>query len=77
MKAKKIKAIPKFSSEDEEREFWNTHDSDEYFDMSKAQRVTLPNLKPTDTDYLLSIPNMCESIIEGLKTPIEECSKDF
>ena len=29
-----------------------------------------------ETLYLLSIPNMRESIREGLKTPVEECSED-
>jgi hypothetical protein len=44
---KKLKKIPKFKSEDEEAEFWNTHDSTEYFDWSKARNVLFPNLKPT------------------------------
>jgi len=61
---KKIKAIPKFNSEDEEREFWDTHDSDEYFDMSKAQRVTLPNLKPTTRTISLRLP---DSLLETIK----------
>jgi len=30
-----------------------------------------------ETLYLLSIPGMRESIQEGLKTPIEECSEDL
>lgn len=30
-----------------------------------------------ETLYLLSVPNMRESIIEGLNTSIEECSKDI
>ncbi len=30
-----------------------------------------------ETLYLLSIPGMRESIIEGLKTPIEECSEEL
>lgn len=29
-----------------------------------------------ETIYLLSIPKMRESIRQGLKTPIKECSKD-
>jgi len=29
-----------------------------------------------ETMYLLSIPGMRESILEGLNTPIEECSED-
>ena len=43
----KKKKIPKFKSEDEEREFWATHDSTDYVDWSKAKRVTFPNLKPS------------------------------
>ncbi len=30
-----------------------------------------------ETLHLVSIPNMRESIIEGLETPIEECSEDI
>ena len=30
-----------------------------------------------DTLHLLSIPKMRESIIEGLKTPVEECAKEL
>ena len=30
-----------------------------------------------ETLYLLSIPNMRESIREGLKTPVDECSKEL
>ena len=32
------KPIPELSNEDEEREFWATHDSIEYIDWSKAER---------------------------------------
>ncbi len=30
-----------------------------------------------ETLYLLSIPGMRESIIEGINTPIEECSREL
>ena len=30
------KQIPEFSSEDEERDFWSTHDSADYLDWSQA-----------------------------------------
>jgi mycofactocin precursor len=44
----KRKPIPQFSSEDEEWEFWATHDSSEYIDWSKAEKnPTLPRLKPS------------------------------
>ena len=45
---KKLKEIPEFKNEDEEREFWWTHDSTEYFDWDKAERVVFPNLKLTN-----------------------------
>ena len=42
---KKLKPIPHFRSEAEEREFWESHDSTDYVDWSKAQRARFPNLK--------------------------------
>jgi hypothetical protein len=53
-KKKKLKPIPRFSSEAEERKFWETHDTFDYLDWSKAQRARFPNLKlsadsPTST----------------------------
>ena len=36
---KKHKQIPKFKTEGEEREFWNIHDTTDYFDFSKESRV--------------------------------------
>ena len=44
---KKLKEIPKFENEDEEREFWGTHDSTDYFDWNKAQPVVFSKLKRT------------------------------
>jgi len=47
MKNKKLKNIPKFKNEDEEREFWLTHDSTEYVNWKKAiKNHIFPNLKP-------------------------------
>lgn len=52
---RKLKPIPAFESEAEERKFWETHDSTEYLDWSKAQRVRFPNLKPlTDGHHIAS-----------------------
>ena len=61
--SKKVKEIPKFTSEDEEREFWLTHDTTDYFDWSKAKRATFPNLEPTTQSISLRLPLwMLESI---------------
>jgi hypothetical protein len=41
------KVIPVFNSEQEEREFWTSHDSSEYIDWDKAAPAIFPDLKPT------------------------------
>jgi predicted DNA binding CopG/RHH family protein len=56
--------IPKFKNEDEEAEFWATHDSTEHVDWKKATRVVLPNLKPSIKTISLRLP---ESMLEELK----------
>jgi len=33
--------IPKFKREEDEREFWQTHDTTDYFDFSKENRVEI------------------------------------
>jgi len=40
----------------EERQFWETHDSTDHVDWSKAQRVRLPNLKPTSAAISVRLP---------------------
>ena len=54
--SKTLKPIPKFESEDQEREFWLTHDTTEYIDWSKAKQVTMPNLKLSSTSISLRLP---------------------
>jgi len=43
---KKLKKIPKFKNEDEEREFWSKADTSDYFDYSNAKKIKIKNLKP-------------------------------
>jgi predicted DNA binding CopG/RHH family protein len=54
--AKPLKPIPKFRSDEEAGEFWLTHDTTEYFDWSKAQRVQFPKLRPSTTTISLRLP---------------------
>jgi predicted DNA binding CopG/RHH family protein len=61
---KKLKAVPKFSTEAEERAFWESHDTADYFDLSKARRVRLPNLKLSTTAISLRLPM---SLLERIK----------
>jgi predicted DNA binding CopG/RHH family protein len=60
----KFKTVPQFRSEAEERKFWQTHDTADYFDLSKAQRVRLPNLKLSTTSISLRLP---QSTLERIK----------
>ena len=53
---KKLKSIPKFRDEAAERRFWETHDSSDYVDWNKAERVRLPNLKPSTESISLRLP---------------------
>ncbi len=53
---KKLKPIPRFNTEAEERRFWETHDSFDYVDWSKAQRAQFPNLKLSTTSISLRLP---------------------
>ena len=50
------KPIPEFKDEAEERRFWESHDSADYLDWRKAERVRLPNLKPSTTMISLRLP---------------------
>ena len=52
-----LKRIPVFRTEDEEREFWATHDSTEYVDWSKARVVRFPNLRPSSTAISVRLPD--------------------
>ncbi len=61
---KKLKKIPKFKTEDEEREFWSKADSTNYVDWSKAKRISFPKLKPSTKTISIRLP---EHLIEGLK----------
>jgi predicted DNA binding CopG/RHH family protein len=62
----KRKSIPQFSNEDEEREFWTTHDSTEYIDWSKAEKnPSYSHLKPSTRTISIRLP---ESLIAALKT---------
>ena len=52
----KSKKMPEFQTEAEEREFWQTHDSSDYVDWSKAKPASFPNLKPSTKTISLRLP---------------------
>jgi predicted DNA binding CopG/RHH family protein len=54
---RELKRIPQFKNEQEEREFWLTHDSTEYIDWTKGSRVVFPNLKTSTESISLRLPS--------------------
>ena len=62
---KQIKAIPEFANEQEERRFWETHDSSGFVDWKKAESVVLPNLRPTTKTISLRLP---QHLLDSIKS---------
>lgn len=56
--------VPEFANEDEERDFWATHDSTDFLDWHQAEQIVLANLHPTTRTISIRLP---ESMIERLK----------
>lgn len=56
--------IPKFENEDEEREFWATHDSTDFLDWNQAERAVFPKLKPSTKTISL---RMSESMLNEIR----------
>ena len=56
--------IPKFESEDEERNFWAAHDSTDYVNWEGAHRLLFENLKPSTKTISLRLP---EVLLQELK----------
>src|SRR3972149_6133786 len=61
---RRMRKIPKFRNEYQERDFWASHDSTEFVDCRQAGRVKLPTLRPTTRTISIRLP---ESMIERLK----------
>ena len=58
------KKIPSFKNEAAERKFWESNDSTEFLDWSGAEKVTLPNLKPTTKTISLRLP---QHLLDAIK----------
>lgn len=61
---KQTKAIPKFANEADERAYWETHDTSDHLDWTKARSITLPNLKPTTKTISLRLP---QHLLDSIK----------
>ena len=65
-KKKKVvkERMPKFRSEDEERDFWAKHDVVDYFDWDKSVEGSFPALKPSTRTISLRLP---QALLEEIK----------
>ncbi|MGH7812627.1 MAG: BrnA antitoxin family protein [Candidatus Binataceae bacterium] len=61
---RKLKSLPDFKSEAEERVFWETHDTIPYVDWDRATVAVFPNLRPSTTTISLRLP---EPLLADLK----------
>ena len=60
----KTKKVPKFKSEDQEREFWAKNDVTDFFDVKSGKKINFPNLKPSTQTISLRLP---EDLLEEIK----------
>jgi predicted DNA binding CopG/RHH family protein len=60
----KIKPIPNFKNEDEERDFWDSHDVLDYFDTEHPVKLDLSNLRRSTKSITIRLP---ESLLYSLK----------
>lgn len=64
-KKQKTKTIPKFKSENQERDFWATHDLTDYLHQFAPVELNLSELKPSTKSITVRVP---ESLLAALKT---------
>lgn len=71
--SKRLKPLPRFASEAEERAFWEApgNDSTAYFDASKSVRAVFPNLKTTTTSISLRLPDALLTHIKAMANRLD------
>lgn len=78
MKAKKI---PRFKNEDEERKFWASHDTTDYFDTSHPIELNLSKLKRATRPVTVRLPdwliNRLKMIANKKDVPYQSLLKMF
>jgi predicted DNA binding CopG/RHH family protein len=81
---KKIRQVPKFRKEQDEREFWNTHDTTDYLDFSDSNRVEIefdPGVEAPVKSISLRLPremlNQLKVLANEKDIPYESLIKVF
>ncbi|MFH0942954.1 MAG: BrnA antitoxin family protein [Candidatus Beckwithbacteria bacterium] len=60
----RVKKLPRFKNEDQEREFWAKHDFTDYIDQFKPVELDLSELRPSTKPITV---RLSESLIASLK----------
>lgn len=63
-KPKAKSAVPRFATEAQDRAYWESNDSSQHLDWTKAQKATLPNLRPSTKTISLRLP---QHLFDGIK----------
>lgn len=78
---KKPLKLPKFKSEDQERDFWAKIDLSQYYDPSDLEPVSFPNLKPTSRSISIRMPeyliNRVKEKANALDIPYQSLIKQY
>lgn len=61
---KKIKPIPKFKNEEQERNFWSKHETVDFFDISRPVHLDFSDLKRSTKPITIRLP---QSLVNSLK----------
>lgn len=61
--------MPRFRTEDEERDFWAEHDVVDYFDWERSVEGSFPALKPSTRTISLRLP---QALLEEIKALANE-----
>ena len=77
----RLRPMPKFKNEDQERKFWATHDATDYFDIESPVVLDLAKLKPTTESISLRLPayllSRIKEIANSRDVPYQSLMKVF
>jgi hypothetical protein len=59
--------VPKFRNEQDEREFWTTHDTTDYFEFSKSSRVEIEFHRGIEAPVKSISPRLSREMLNQLK----------
>jgi predicted DNA binding CopG/RHH family protein len=62
-------SMPRFRTEDEERDFWAEHDVVDFFDWEKSVEGSFPALKPSTRTISLRLP---QALLDELRAMANE-----